>query len=206
MDVLFVCATPIEAGELLDEVLVTGVGKTAAACALARRLAVEPWPHLVVSFGVCGVHGAESGLDIGALCFVDSDRFADEGVATEGEFLTLADLGLGTDPVYEMDVRLTHTFAAVLGGCPTVAGSTVSTCSGNDEDARARATRTGARIETMEGAALAHVCQAFDVPMVQLRAISNRTGDRDRAGWDLELACANVQDAVRRLREEAGDA
>ena len=51
----------------------------------------------------------------------------------------------------------------------------------------------------MEGAAVGAVCAALGIPWVQLRVISNRTGDRDRAGWDLDAELAVLHPAVRRL-------
>jgi futalosine hydrolase len=59
--------------------------------------------------------------------------------------------------------------------------------------------RTNAAIETMEGAAVALVCRKLSIPLVQLRSVSNRTGDRERAAWDLDGACAPLHDAVRKL-------
>jgi futalosine hydrolase len=49
----------------------------------------------------------------------------------------------------------------------------------------------------MEGAAVAFCCAEAAVPLVQLRAVSNFTGERSRGAWDLETACARVQAAVR---------
>ena len=55
----------------------------------------------------------------------------------------------------------------------------------------------------MEGAAIAHACRESGVPMIQVRSVSNRTGDRDRAGWDLETAAASVQDVLERALRES---
>lgn len=205
MHILFAYAAPPEAGSLSEEYdvavsaefVMLGVGKAASGFRLAQRLEVDPRPNLVVLFGICGAHAGD--LTVGDVCLVESDCLADEGVQTEDGFLSLADLGLGAGTEFDMDGRRTAEAAAMLGGVPIVRGSTVSTCSGNDAMAATLATRTAAQIETMEGAAVALVCHELVVPLVQLRSVSNRTGDRARAGWDLTTACANVQDAVRRL-------
>ena len=57
--------------------------------------------------------------------------------------------------------------------------------------------RTGAAVETMEGAAIGLACTAAAVPWVQVRAISNFTGDRSHAGWDRERAVAALHRAIR---------
>lgn len=56
-----------------------------------------------------------------------------------------------------------------------------------------------ADIETMEGAAVAYVCRQLEVPLLQVRAISNWTGDRGRGECNLGVALELVQRAVRRL-------
>jgi futalosine hydrolase len=206
--ILFAYAAPAEAGSLPEEAndaggsefALLGVGKASSSLQLSRRLSREPRPALVVLFGVCGAHVDDAdALAVGDICVVGSDCLADEGVQTEDSFLSLDDLGLAATTTFEMDERRTTQAAAMLGNAPIVSGSTVSTCSGNDVMAAARLSHTAAAIETMEGAAVSLVCQELGVPLVQVRCVSNRTGDRSRAGWDLDRACINVQDAVRRL-------
>jgi futalosine hydrolase len=178
-----------------------GVGKVALAVALAERIA-EQRPPGVLLFGVAGAYPARhrpgASLAVGDLCLVGEDRFADEGVATPDGFRDLAQLGLGEVGPFAADRERTALAARALGA-PVVIGATVSTCSGTDAQSAQIAARTGAAVETMEGAAAALVCARAGVPFVQLRAISNLTGDRARGGWDLERAIAVVQAAVRRL-------
>ncbi len=201
MDALFVYAAAAEAGPLADDprTLALGVGKVAAATALTRRL-LERRPAAVVAFGVAGAYRASPA--VGEVCVVGSECFGDEGVATPDGFVTVGRLGLADDAPRPADAPWIARLVDRLGNVAVVAGATVSTCSGTDAIADAVASRTGADIETMEGAAIAHVCAELGVPWVGLRAISNRTGDRDRAGWDLARAAAAVQDAVRLLWEE----
>jgi futalosine hydrolase len=177
-----------------------GVGKTAAAVALAELLAARR-PAGVLLFGVCGAYPARhrpaASLAVGELCFVDPDAFADEGAATPGGFRDLAALGLGEVGPWSA-APVTAALARRLGA-PVVRGATVSTCSGTEALSAAHAERSGAHVETMEGAAAALVCARAEVPFVQLRAVSNWTGDRTRGGWDLPAALAALHAAVRRL-------
>ena len=84
-------------------------------------------------------------------------------------------------------------------GVPCVAAATVSTGSGTDTASEDIARRAAVSIETMEGAALASACDVFGLPWIGVRAISNRTGNRDEAGWDLDTACATLSVAVIEL-------
>jgi futalosine hydrolase len=56
--------------------------------------------------------------------------------------------------------------------------------------------RFNAICENMEGAAAAHVCAMYGIPMVEIRGISNIAGNRDRKKWDLKLAAENCQRVV----------
>jgi futalosine hydrolase len=76
--------------------------------------------------------------------------------------------------------------------------ATVATCSGTDAAAMEVARRTGAIAEAMEGAAVLHAARRLRVPAIELRAISNTTGDRDHQRWDLRGALAALGAAVTR--------
>lgn len=193
-------AAPLEAAQLADlRPLCLGVGKAAAAASLAARLAREPWPAGVLLFGIAGavpdrLAGRQTGLAIGDVVVVASDRFADEGVETPKGWLDLADLGFGSTGPFAASAEL-----VAATGLPIVDAGTVSTCSGTDARASVLWQRCGTVLESMEGAAVAMVCATFGVPWLQVRGISNWTGDRDRAEWDAGRAAAAVQRAVRRL-------
>ena len=195
-----VCAAQLESGGLADAII--GVGKTAAALHTTRLLLTRR-PAWVLLIGVCGAY-AGSGLAVGGLCLVADDRLADEGVALrEGGFLALAELGLGDTGPFAADPLRTAEAARRLGA-PIVRGATVSTCSGSDELAAALAGRSGAQVETMEGAAVLQVCRELGVPAVQLRCVSNLCGERARGGWDLEGAVAQLHASVRALAKAYG--
>ncbi len=191
MNALFVHAHPVEAeGLVLPGSLCVGTGKTAAAVGLSRALAVAP-VDLVVAFGVAGAYPG-AGLDVGDVCLVGQDVLADDGVEDEHGFRDLAAMNLGTNGPWRADAERTAALAQLLH-VPIVPAATVSTCSATDRASAILQARTGAAIETMEGAAIAAACERAGVPWIGLRAISNRTGDRARAGWDL----ARAREALR---------
>lgn len=180
-----------------------GVGKVAATLALARRVA-ERRPAAVVLFGVAGAY--PGGPAIGDACWVAEDWLADEGVQTPSGFLSLEALRLGTRGPFGADAALTDALERLVGETlPRVVGATVSTCSGTDALSAARAAACpGVAVETMEGAAVGAVCTALGIPWAQLRVVSNRTGDRDRGGWDLPGALARLHALVGRLLPATG--
>lgn len=197
---LLVCAAEIE-GRGLPSALRLGVGKVAAAVAMTQAL-YERRPAWVLLFGVCGAypqgHGPGARLEVGDVCVVGDEWLGDEGVEVDDGFMPLQALNLGPNgPFYADEVR--SAAAARVLAAPIVRGATVSTCSGTDPRSRALATATGATVETMEGAAVAVACQRAGVPWVQIRCVSNRTGRRATAGWDLPRGVAGAQAAIERL-------
>ncbi|GAB4141281.1 MAG: futalosine hydrolase [Planctomycetota bacterium] len=204
--VLFACASGLEA-EGLEGARVLGVGKVEAA--LSMRDAIdERRPDAVVLFGLAGAFperhvGRPVRAAIRGLAVCRTDRFGDEGVMTEGGFLDLESLGIGGQAVFEADRELTARCAELLGA-PLVSACTVSTGSGSERLSAALAARTGADLETMEGAAVAAACARARVPFAQVRCVSNWTGDRARSCWDRKGALAALRGAVERLRRGIG--
>jgi futalosine hydrolase len=82
---------------------------------------------------------------------------------------------------------------------PIVRGVTVSTCSATEATSQTMSRRSGADVETMEGASVAYVCRQLELPLLHVRAVSNWTGDRDRGEWNLGAAVDALGRAVRRL-------
>jgi len=201
--ILWAYAHPKEAQGLeLSESVQLGVGKVEATLALTRRLCAG-LPDVVVNFGVAGAFPG-AGLEVGDVCLVTQESFADEGLVTEGGFEDLAQLKLADRVEWSADAVWAKRVADLLDEVPAVRGTTVSTISGTDGLAQAYADRVQPAVETMEGAAVARVCDAFGVPWVQLRSISNRVGDRARGGWDIRLAKTRLHAAVQRVLGSLG--
>ena len=192
-----------------------GVGKVAATMGLYSLLVTLESRQPVRAVLLCGFAGAfperlrqgAPPVRPGGVCIVGTEVLADEGVATPAGFVDLGAPTAGhgqrlvdTGP-FPANPRIAHDAAARLG-VPIVRGATVSTCSGSDDLARVVQRRAHADIETMEGAAVAAVCRKREVPLLQLRAISNWTGDRDRGDWNLGVAVDALRAAVRRLASE----
>ncbi len=180
-----------------------GVGKIAATMSLTASLAKHK-PDAVLLIGICGAYpdrhlrSGLQALNVLDLCMVASEVLADDGVLTPEGFMDLESLHLGDIGPIPCDAELTGKISAVVG-CPLVTGATVSTGAGADSISQAYALRTGAQVESMEGGAVAAVCRRFEIPFAQLRVVSNRTGDRNHGGWNLEGALAKLDEAVGRV-------
>lgn len=201
-EILICTATELESALLREhyEVLVTGIGAVNMAHALTRtieRRLVQGTPPQAIL--VCGIAGAypSSTLAIGDVACASSECYADLGADSPDGFLDLQGLGFpliaganGAPPIYnELPLQLFP--------CPRHAKfATVNTATGRDETAAGIARRTGAEVESMEGAAAVHVARLYGIPIGEIRGISNRAGLRDRASWRVKEAAEAAQHAL----------
>lgn len=176
-------------------VLRTGVGKPNAAGAVAAALTRTDYA-LVLSLGIAGSLPNPDPLEIGQTLLADACVLADDGLRTPQGFLSQHNLGFPAHESQNERLACDATIRDALAGLADhVVGScaTVSTCSGTDDRAAEIASRTNALAEDMESAAVALVAARLGVPFGCLRVISNRTGDREQQGWDLDRAFSVLQ-------------
>jgi nucleoside phosphorylase len=50
----------------------------------------------------------------------------------------------------------------------------------------------------MEGAAVVHAANRVGAPAIEIRSISNSTGERNQQEWDIDLALENLGPSVRK--------
>ena len=198
VDLVVCVATELE-GALLGKhvaVIQTGVGAVNAACALTRFLEREGASAVIV----CGIAGGyplafdEGLLKTGSVVCAESECYGDLGADSAGGFLDMQALGFpviaGEKPLYNAIPMQIFPAAGRVGFV------TVNTCSGSDKRARTLEVRTGGSVESMEGAAIAHVATLFGVPCGEIRGISNRAGNRDRGSWRVKEAAVAAQEEL----------
>ncbi|MFJ9259678.1 futalosine hydrolase [Streptomyces bacillaris] len=180
------------------DVLAGGVGPAAAAAATAFALAsaspaAAPSPYgLVVSAGIGG--GFAPAAPLGSLVVASAVVAADLGAETPEGFAPVTALGFGRDR-FTPPPALVREVASATGAAagPVL---TVSTVTGTAERAAAlRAAHPGALAEAMEGFGVAEAAERAGVPVLELRAVSNAVGPRDRAAWRIGDALAALTEA-----------
>ncbi|WP_097970658.1 futalosine hydrolase [Streptomyces sp. gb14] len=183
------------------DVLAGGAGPAAAAAATAfalasgapssRASASAPY-GLVVSAGIGGAFTPVTPL--GSLIVADGIVAADLGAETADGFLPVTALGFGRDR-FTPPPALVREVAAATGAAagPVL---TVSTVTGSAERTGALlAAHPGALAEAMEGFGVAEAAARADVPVLEVRAVSNAVGPRDRDAWRIGDALAALTDA-----------
>ena len=184
------------------DVLVGGVGPVAAAVSTAKVLATAEY-GLVISAGIGG--GFVGRAEVGSLVIADEIIAADLGVETPIGFSSLDELGFGFTRI-QTDASLVNCFTEALlaAKLPVKIGPvlTVSTVTGKAESAAELLARVpGATAEAMEGYGVAFAAHDRGVPILELRAISNLVGPRDRAAWRIKEALDVLEAASSVLLE-----
>lgn len=158
---------------------------------------------LVVSAGIGG--GFPGVAPVGSLVVATDLIAADLGAETAVGFAAAAELGFGNSR-HKADEEIAGLFlqAAVRTGLPVCAGPilTVSTATGTAATAAERLGRTPAACaEAMEGYGVAEAAVRFGLPCVELRAISNEVGPRDRGAWRIGEALQALEKAFHSISE-----
>jgi futalosine hydrolase len=198
------------------DLLAAGVGPALAAASTAGALtaaALLGSPYdLVVSAGIGG--GFLPDAPPATLVLADEITVADLGAETDAAtgpdatgtpgapgtpgFLPVTDLGFGT--VTHLPPAALVRRAAGATGARTGTVLTVSTVTGTARRAaELRARHPRALAEAMEGFGVAEAAAAHRTPVLEIRAVSNPVGPRDRAAWRIGDALAVLTEAFGKL-------
>ncbi|MDR0454298.1 MAG: hypothetical protein LBH05_05755 [Deferribacteraceae bacterium] len=171
-------------------VAITGIGKVNAAITLTKYLCKDLLNgSLPLLIGIAGAY-RESGLSVGDVVMVRDDFFADDALLTENTIKSTDELGF---PVCEGNKVCCCSASYSLPVCDA---NTVSLISGTNQLAQLYRNKTGASIESMEGAAFALAAASFGIKTAQVRAVSNYCGARDAQEWDTKRAFVALRNFV----------
>ena len=201
---LVVAATEMEmrafrkavAGSLSWEPLISGIGPVETAFSLTSRLERgRSGLRAVLHFGVAGAYllPGGRGADMLDICLAQEEVLADLGICYPDriDHFTAPELGIRNH--FSLDRKLLRHAATLLAnekiGFHQGRFLTVSCVSGTRKRGDMLAARFDGLCENMEGAAVARVCDAFLLPCLEIRCISNFVEDRDSGRWRLKEAC-----------------
>jgi futalosine hydrolase len=176
-------------------VLVTGVGSIAATYSLTRQIAVRR-PSLVIQAGIAGCF---THLAPGGVVAVREEALGDLGVWEDGSFRTLFDLRLAdgsTPPFSDGYLVNPHEKLLAFSGLEQIRSITVNEITTRQDRIGWYQQNLQPVVESMEGGALHYVCLREDIGFLQLRAVSNEIGERDKTKWNIKVAVTNLNDAL----------
>lgn len=181
--------------------LTAGFGMVESALSLGYFLEKNKVKGAVL-FGVCGAY-TETEVNILDICLAEKEFFGDLGVAKDEEIEYLTEDTLNLKYEFDLQNELLNKFKATLTDfkIPYKCGNfvTVNASSGTLKRGIFLRNRFSAICENMEGASLARVCEDYQVPLVEIRCVSNLVEDRDKSKWKLKEAIAKGTEALEEI-------
>lgn len=191
-------------GKLEIDILICGIGIPSTIFRLTLQLTKEKY-DLVINPGIAGSY--KDGLRTGNVVNVVSEQFGDLGIDDNGDFKTMFDMGyLDKNSAPYINGILTSnidtTQYKILSTIPKANGITVNKTSGEENDIVKKWMKFQPDVESMEGAAVFYVCKQMNVPVIELRAISNRVEPRNTKNWNIPQAIISLGEHVKYLLTE----
>lgn len=216
MDIMLVAATTLEIAPTLEwlqknesrarantvQVLITGIGSMQTTYRLMEAIQAQR-PEALVQAGIAG--SFSHGFRPGTCCIVQDDCTGDLGVEEAGIFRDLFDMGFQESGQFPFTGRTLHnpdTAALTRFGLPLVKAVTVNEVTTAPRRIETLQQKYSAIVESMEGAAFHYVALQQQLPFLQLRAISNMVGERDKTRWQLKEAISELNQQLMRLLQE----
>src|SRR6187551_2919899 len=159
------------------DVLTTGIGLTAATYQLTRRI-LSDRPRFILQAGICG--SLDNYLSPGHMVVVENESIGDLGVMEKEGFSSLFNLGHVqlNEPPWSNGKLSNNISVLKKTGLTIVDGVTINEITTNSE-----------RINFYKE----------KIPFLQLRAVSNFVGERDKNKWALREAVANLNIELQKI-------
>ena len=174
----------------------SGIGLLASSVSLMKMF-VQETPSLIIQVGIAGCFDKK--VPLGKVFAVKDDFAGDIGVMENKVWKDLFDLKLDkpNDAPYEKKSLPNPWLSQYnLLKLPTKKGVTVSTISTDKNKIDLYSGRYKASLESMEGAALHYIGRDLNIPFIQIRAVSNYVGERNKAKWNMQEAIYNLNETL----------
>lgn len=200
MKILLCAATEFEIAPTIDvlkgnaelgknvTVLITGVGLMPATYELTKAVLAEK-PDIILQAGLAGC--MDENIPLGTTAAVLRETVGDLGVLQNNTFNSAFDMGLinaNESPWQNAKLVNPHEELLKNTGLALIDSVTVNEISTNEDRISYYKNGLEAGIESMEGAALHYVGLLENIPFLQIRAMSNYVGERDKSKWVLDQA------------------
>jgi futalosine hydrolase len=178
------------------EMLITGIGGTATAYSLTGHKR----PDLVIQAGIGGSFKKDYPPE--SLVFVKEEVFADLGALENDRILDIFDLGLAAadEPPFTNRMLVNPSLDRWKQfHIPLVRGATINCISSTPRQVQRIIDKYDPDVESMEGAALHYVCLQEKIEFIQLRAVSNFVGERNKNNWKMKEAIIQLNDLLKKI-------
>ncbi len=174
----------------------SGIGLLASSVSLMKMF-VQETPTLIIQVGIAGCFDKK--IPMGKVFAVKDDFAGDIGVMENKVWKDLFDMKFDkpNDAPYEKKSLPNPWLSQYnLLKLPTKKGVTVNTISTDKNKIDLYSGRYKATLESMEGAALHYMGRDLNIPFIQIRAVSNYVGERNKAKWNMQEAIYNLNETL----------
>lgn len=174
----------------------SGVGMLASSVALTR-LAIEDKPDLIIQIGIAG--SFKQTTELGKVVTINQEILGDTGVEENGIWKDIFDLKLEKSNYHPFEKRkLPNPWLKKFNllKLPELDAITVNQISTDAKRIKQLQKKYKPAIESMEGAALHYIGREMGIPFIQIRAISNIVGERDKTKWLMKKSIDNLNKTV----------
>jgi futalosine hydrolase len=164
-----------------------------ASCFSISKLIYERRPDLIIQAGIAGSFNAD--VSLGQVVAVKEEIPGDIGVEEDGIFKDLFDLNLHDKNSFPFsNKRLINTNLEEINylKLDEVTGITINEITTRPERILQYKAKYNPAVESMEGASFHYCCLQINTSFIQIRAISNYIGERDKSKWDMKTALQNL--------------
>jgi futalosine hydrolase len=203
MQILIISATeteiqPFTADSPGIDILISGAGVPSTLYQLQKRMQQVDY-DLIIQAGIAGTFSTE--IKPGQTVLVKQDAFADLGTEQEEEFKTIFDAGLADKNAFPFEEGwlINHHEILTRSSLIAVKGVTVNKITDDLLQKRQICHHFAPQVESMEGAALHYVCLQEKIPFIQLRAVSNMVGERNKTKWKMKEAIESLNEELMKL-------
>ena len=203
MQILLIAATQQEADSLLSanpniDVLITGAGTASTIYHLQKRIHQIDY-DFIIQAGIAG--SFEKNFQPGQTVLVKQDAFGDLGMEEKEVFTPLFESGFADKNEFPFKNGWLVNKNEILASefLPSVKAITVNKVTDSLLQKQQLVNQFDPQIETMEGAAFHYTCLQEGIPFLQVRAISNYVGERNKANWKIKEAIDSLSSAIDSL-------
>lgn len=205
MQILIVAATAMEiapflARQMTVDHLVTGVGVPACMYRLQKKVQEKKY-DCIIQAGIAGSFTRD--IALGETVLIKKDCFADLGIFENGRLVSLFDAGFASknEAPYTNGWLVNERELLQRFSLAKHTGITVNMVTEQRILVDEYVKLYQPAVETMEGAALHYTCLSENIPFLQLRAVSNMVGERDKSKWNITGAVHNLSNHLLEITE-----
>ena len=176
------------------DVLITGIGTLSTAYWITKNIA-DKRPDYMIQAGVAG--SFSDAYPPGSMVLVSEEATGDLGVEENNEFKDVFDMGLPQITTPYTGKNLVNPDAENLKrfNLPLVKAITINEITTRGARIKQLQQKYQPVVESMECAAFHYIALMEKIPFLQLRAVSNLVGERDKSKW-------KMKDAIHLLNEK----